>query len=71
MVDIYINIEKYNLNQKQNKKKIVFDDMIADKLNNKKCNPMVTELFIIGRKLNTSHVFYYTILFCYPKKTEE
>ena len=29
---------------------IVSDDMIADMLNNKKRNPIVTELFIRGRK---------------------
>ena len=33
---------------------IVIDDMIADMLSNKKPNPIVTELFIRGRKLNTS-----------------
>ena len=37
--------------------KIVFDDMIADMINNKKLNPIVTELFIRGRKLNISIVF--------------
>ena len=31
---------------------IVFDDMIADMINNKKLNLIVTELFIRGRKLN-------------------
>ena len=31
--------------------------MIADMLNNKRLNPVVTELFIRGRKLNTSLVF--------------
>ena len=36
---------------------IVFDDMIADKLSNKKLNPIVTELFIRGRKLSISLVF--------------
>ena len=36
---------------------IVFDDMIADMINNKKLNPIVTELFIRGRKLNISIVF--------------
>ena len=36
---------------------IVFDDMIADMLINKKLNPIVTELFIRGRKLNISLVF--------------
>ena len=36
--------------------------MISDMLRNKKVNPIVTELFIRGRKLNISP-FYYTILF--------
>ena len=37
---------------------IVFDDMIADMIyNKKKLNPVVTELFIRGRKLNVSMVF--------------
>ena len=36
---------------------IVFDDVIADMLSNKKHNPIVTELFIRGRKLNISLVF--------------
>ena len=31
--------------------------MIADMLNNKKCNPIVPEIFIRGRKLNISLVF--------------
>ena len=31
--------------------------MIADMINNKKLNPIVTELFIRGRKLNFSIVF--------------
>ena len=31
--------------------------MIADMINNKKLNPIVTELFIRGRKLNISTVF--------------
>ena len=38
------------------KKKIVFDDMIADLFSNEKLNPIVTELFIGGRKLNNSLV---------------
>ena len=36
---------------------IVLDDMIADMINNKKLNPVITELFIRGRKLNVSFVF--------------
>ena len=36
---------------------IVFDDMIADILCNKKLNPKVTELFIRRQKLNIYLVF--------------
>ena len=36
---------------------IVFDDLIADIINNKKLNPVVTEWFIRVRKLNMSMVF--------------
>ena len=35
----------------------MFDDMIADMESNKKLNPIVTELFIRGRKLNILIVF--------------
>ena len=55
MQDIYKNTEEYNL-QKKLKLLIVFDDMIADIINNKKLNPVVTELFIRDRK-NISVVF--------------
>ena len=40
MDDIYKNIEHYNPNKKL-KILIVFDDMIADMLSNKKLNPIV------------------------------
>ena len=56
MDDIYKNIEEYNPNRKR-KILIVFDDMIADLLNHKKLNPILTELFIRGRKLSISLVF--------------
>ena len=46
MRDVYKNIEDYNLGRER-KILIVFDDMIADMINNKKLNPIVTELFII------------------------
>ena len=51
--DVYKNIKNYNPGKKR-KILIVFDDMIADMINNKKLNPIVTELFIRGRKLNIS-----------------
>ena len=56
MQDIYKNIEDYNTNKKR-KALIVFDDMIADMINVNRLNPVVTELFIRGRKLNTPIVF--------------
>ena len=54
--DVYKNIAEYNL-RKKGEVLIVFDDMIADVINNKKLNSVVTELFIRGRKLNISIVF--------------
>ena len=50
------NSNYYNLN-KENKILIVFDDMIADMINNKKLDSIVTELFIRERKLNIFLVF--------------
>ena len=41
------NIKEYNLNKKR-KTLMVFDDMVADMLSNKKLDPIVTELFIRG-----------------------
>ena len=46
---------------------IVFDDMIADMLSNKKLNPIVTELLIRGRNLNISLVFITQSHFAAPK----
>ena len=66
MDDIYKNIEEYNPDKKP-KILILFDNMIADMLNNKTLNPIVTELFIRGTKLNIS-CFYHAILFCCSKK---
>ena len=56
MQDVYKNINEYNPGKKR-KMLIVFDDMIADLVNNKKLNSVVIELFIRGRKLNISFVF--------------
>ena len=49
--DIYKNTEQCNPNKKR-KRLIVFDDMVADMLNNKKLNAIVTELFIRGIIIN-------------------
>ena len=50
MQDVYKNIEDYNPNKKR-KVLIVFNDTIADMINNKRLNPIVTELFIRGKNL--------------------
>ena len=66
MYDTYKNINDYNPD-KENKVLIVFDDMIADMINNKKLNSIVTELFIRGRKLSISLVFITQSYFKVPK----
>ena len=49
--DIHENIEEDNPNKKP-KMLLVFDDIIAGMLSNKKLIPIVTELFIRGRERN-------------------
>ena len=66
MQDVYKNIEDYNP-RKNRKILIVFDDMIADMINNKKLDPIVTELFIRGRKINISIVFINQSYFKVPE----
>ena len=66
MRDVYKNINCYNP-YKEKKILIVFDDMIADMINNKKLDSVVTELFIRGRKLNISLVFITQSYFKVPK----
>ena len=46
---------------------IVFDDMIADLINNKKLNSIVTELSIRGKKINISLIFITQSYFKVPK----
>ena len=64
MQNVYKNIEEYNISKKR---KIVFDDTIAD-TTNKKLNSVVTKLFIRGRKLNISIVFITKSYFKVSKK---
>ena len=66
MQDVYKNIEECNAD-KERKMLIVIDDMIADMINKKKLNSVVTELFIRGRKLNISLVFITQSYFKVPK----
>ena len=53
---LYKNIEEHSPN-KESKILIVFGDVIPDMLSNKKINPIVTQLFITGRKQNIFLVF--------------
>ena len=66
MQDVYKNIEEYNAD-KERKILIVFDDLIADLVNNKKLNSIVIELFIRGRKLHISLAFITQSYFKVPK----
>ena len=66
MDDVYENIDDYNPNR-QKKFLIVFDDMIADTMSNKKCQAIIKELFIRCRKLNISPVFITQSYFSVPK----
>ena len=66
MHDIYKNIDEYNID-KERKILIVFDDMIADMISNKKLNSVVTELFMRGRKWNISLAFITQSYFKVPK----
>ena len=66
MEDVYKNFENYNPGKKR-KLLIVFDDRISDTIDNKKLNPVVTELCIRSRKLNISIVFITQSYFKVPK----
>ena len=67
MNDIYENINDYNLIRKRKKILIVFDDMIADIMTNKKFQAIINELFIRCRKLNISLIFITQSYFSVPK----
>ena len=69
MDDVYENIDDYNPNRKR-KILIVFDDMIADIMSNKKFQAIIKELFIRCRKLNISLVFITQSYFSVPKDVE-
>ena len=67
MLGVYKNIEEYNLGKKR-KVLIVFNDIIADMIINKKLNPAVTELLIRDSKLNISIVFITKLCSKVPKQ---
>ena len=63
---IFIKICKKAIQIKKRKILIIFDGMSADMLNNKKLNPIVTDIFIRGRKIKISVVIttqsYFVVL---------
>ena len=59
MHDVYKNIDEYNPD-KERKILIVFDDMIADMIDNKKLNSIVTELFI---RIVCYYLFFISLVF--------
>ena len=68
MDDVYENIEQYDPD-KEHKTLIVFDDMVADMLSNKKLDPTVTKLLFRSRKLNIFFLFLLLNLYLlYQKK---
>ena len=66
MNDIYAKINNYNPKRKR-KILIVFDDMIANIMANKRFQSIIKELFIRCRKLNISLVFITQSYFSVPK----
>ena len=56
MQSVYKNIDEYNAD-KECQILLNFNDMVADMINNKNLNSLITELFIRCRKLNISLVF--------------
>ena len=67
MNGVYENIDNYNPNRKR-KMLIVFDDMIADIMTNKKFQSIIRELFIRDRKPNISLLFITQSYFSVPKE---
>ena len=66
MNDVFTNINDYN-KQRKRKVLIIFDNMMADIMNNKNFKAIVKELFIRCRKLNVSIVFITQSYFRTPK----
>ena len=66
MNDVYANIDNDNLKKKR-KILIVFGDMIAGIMTNKKFQSIIKELFLRCRKINISLVFITQSCFSVPK----
>ena len=69
MDDVYNNTDDYNSNRKRTVS-ILFDDMIADIMTNKRYQAIIKELFIRCRKLNISLVFIIQSFLVFQKKSD-
>ena len=69
MDGVYENIDDYNP-EKKKKKLIVFDDITADIMNNKKFHTTIKELFIRCRKLNISFVLSHSLISLFQKMSD-
>ena len=67
MKNVCENIDDYNPSRKLQAILIVFDDMIADIMANKKFQVIINELFIRWRKLNISLFLSHNIIFLFQK----
>ena len=67
MEDVYGNINDYNSSRKR-KMLIIFHDMVADIMSNKKFQAIIKELIIRCRKLNISLIFITQSYFTVPKE---
>ena len=69
MEDVYNNIDDCNPKRKR-KVLIVFDDMIADIMTNKRFQAIIKELFIRCRKLNISLFLLHSLILLFQKKPD-
>ena len=64
---VFMKTLKNTIQTEKHKVLIVFDDMIANALSNRKLQPVVTESLTRGRKLNIFLVFIIQSCFAVPK----
>ena len=69
MDDIYEDIDEHNPSRER-KIFIMFDDMIADIMKNKKFQAIIKELSIRSRKLNISLVLSHSLTFLFQKLSD-
>ena len=69
MENVYENTDDYNPIRKR-KKLIVFDDMIADIMKNRRFPAVIKELFIRSRKLNISLFLSHSFIFMSKKMSD-